>query len=181
MRGWLREQQASFERQSTAHSTFALILFACYWHIVIALRARNPEQGRLERKEKLLGRVLAKLDESVVIVEGKKDVWALRNIGVKGKLMEASGRVKGICPRLGVAACEAGLNADEVVVLTDADGAGEELAAMLVGELDANGVKPNLQVRRDLRFVLGFRTVEEIPRKLEEFREKVRGKRIEKS
>jgi len=181
VRGWLREQEASFERQSTAHSTFALILFACYWHRVITLRARSPEHGRLERKEKLLSRVLAKLDESVVIVEGKKDVRALRNVGVKGKLVEASGKVNGICSRLEVAARNAGLHADEAVVLTDADRAGEELAAMLVGELEANGVKPDLQVRRDLRFVLGFHTVEEIPRKLEEFREKVREKRIEKS
>jgi 5S rRNA maturation endonuclease (ribonuclease M5) len=139
--------------------------------IGIDMRARSPEQGRLERKEKLLARVLAKLDESVVIVEGKKDVRALRSVGVKGRLVEASGRVKGIVCRLS--------DADEVIVLTDADEAGEELASMLVGELEANGVRPDMQVRRDLRFVLGFRTVEEIPRKLEEFREKLREKRIE--
>ena len=142
------------------------------------MRARSPEQGRLERKEKLLARVLAKLDETVVIVEGKKDVRALRSIGVKGALVEASGRVKGICPRLEEAAREVGLPGDEAAVLTDADEAGEELAARLVGELEANDMRPDMQVRRDLKFVLGFRTVEEIPRKLEEFREKLRLKLV---
>ena len=101
------------------------------------MRARSPEQGRLERKERLLARVLAKLDESVVIVEGKKDVRTLRSIGVKGMPVEASGRVRGICSRIEAAARGAGLQADEAVVLTDTDAAGEELSAMLVGELEA--------------------------------------------
>ncbi|VVC03311.1 Uncharacterised protein [Candidatus Burarchaeum australiense] len=145
------------------------------------MRAKSPEQGRLERKEKLLARLLEKLDESVVIVEGKKDVRALRNIGVKGRLVEASGRVKGICSRLrgsggreGDAASGPGTDVESAVILTDNDEAGRELAEMLASELEGCGVKPDLQTRRDLRYVLGFMCVEEVPRKLEEFREKVR-------
>jgi len=129
------------------------------------MRARSPEQGRLERKAKLLERVLRKLDGEVVIVEGKRDAMALRRIGVKGRLLEASGRVEGICLRIG---------ADSAIVLTDNDEAGDELAGMLVGEMEGCGVTPDLQARRDLKYVLGFRTVEEIPRKLEEFRERQR-------
>jgi len=129
------------------------------------MHARSPEQGRLERKRKLLERVLRKLDKSVVIVEGKKDSRALRALGVKGRILEASGKVRGICSRF---------DAGSAVILTDVDEAGDELAEMLVGELEGCGVKPDLQPRRDLRYVLGFRTVEGIPRKLDEFREKVR-------
>jgi len=136
----------------------------------MSMRTRSPEQERLGRKRKLLERVLKKLDESVVIVEGKKDTRALRALGVKGKLVEASGKVRGICTRF---------DAESAVVLTDMDKAGKELADMLVGELEGCGVVPDLQPRRDLRYVLGLWTVEEMPRKLEEFREKLRLKTIE--
>ncbi|RLG19973.1 hypothetical protein DRN67_01180, partial [Candidatus Micrarchaeota archaeon] len=135
-----------------------------------SVRTRNPEQRKLERKRRLLERALRELDQSVVIVEGKKDLRALREIGVKGKVVLASGRMEGICSRV---------DAGRATILTDKDGAGDELAEMLVGELEGCGVEPDLQLRRNLKYVLGFRTVEEIPRKLEEFRKKLIGRKIE--
>jgi len=129
------------------------------------VRARTPEGGKLERKAKLLARVLAHLDDSVVIVEGKKDAEALREIGVKGKVLLASGRVKGICEKI---------SAEEAVVLTDNDEAGKELAEILRDELEACNIRADLQARRDLHYVLGLNTVEEIPGKMREFEEKLR-------
>lgn len=129
------------------------------------MRARTPAQGKLERKARLLARVLAKLDESVVIVEGKKDAEALRELGVKGTIVLASGRVKGICTKI---------NAEEAVVLTDNDKAGKELAGLVRDELEACNIRADLQARRDLHYVLGLNTVEEMPRKMKEFREKLR-------
>jgi len=130
------------------------------------LRARSPERGRLERKRKLLARLMKKLDEAVVIVEGKRDARALREVGVKGRILLASGRMKGICGRVN--------DVDEVMILTDNDEAGRELAELLRDELESCGIRPDVQVRRDLRYVLGIRTVEEMPRKLMEFERKLK-------
>ncbi|MFA6035700.1 MAG: toprim domain-containing protein [Candidatus Micrarchaeia archaeon] len=129
------------------------------------VRGHSPEQGKIAQKAKLLARVLKTLDSSVVIVEGKKDEAALQEIGVKGRILQASGRVRGICEKV---------KADEAVILTDNDLAGKELAELVRDELEACNIRVDLQVRRDLRHVLGARTVEEVPRKLKEFEEKLR-------
>jgi 5S rRNA maturation endonuclease (ribonuclease M5) len=129
------------------------------------VRGHSPEQGKIEQKAKLLARVLKKLDSSVVIVEGKKDEAALREIGARGRILQASGRVKGICEKV---------KADEAVILTDNDLAGKELAELVQGELEACGIRADLQARRDLRHVLGARTVEEVPAKMREFEKKLK-------
>jgi 5S rRNA maturation endonuclease (ribonuclease M5) len=130
------------------------------------MRAESPERAALERKAKLLARVLKSLDSSVVIVEGKKDARALRSVGVCGKIVEASGKVRGICSRIAPETA--------AIILTDNDEPGKELAGLVKDELEGCGISADLQVRRDLRFVLGHRTVEEMPRKMKEFEEKLR-------
>jgi 5S rRNA maturation endonuclease (ribonuclease M5) len=72
-----------------------------------------------------------------------------------------------------VAARVASHGASEAVVLTDFDRTGEELAQRVREALESHGVKPDLEVRRKLRYLFGVLFIEELDRKVEEFQEKL--------
>jgi len=159
------------------------------------LGGRTPLEGRLERRRKLLARTLDALNGAVIVVEGKHDTDALRRIGVKGRIVALNGRVKGVCEKVeearearekvgevgGVGGAGADAEkADSVVVLTDSDAAGEELAVRVAEELEGCNLKPEMQARRDLRYALGVKRIEEIEGKMMEFEEKLRKAKIAK-
>ncbi|MEW6328614.1 MAG: toprim domain-containing protein [Candidatus Micrarchaeota archaeon] len=137
------------------------------------MRKRSLLEQELKNKLKLLRRTLREIGESraVVLVEGKKDREALERIGVKNNIV-----LVGMGAR---AACEKIAGADEAVVLADFDERGEEIAREVEEALWACNIRPNLEHRRRLRYILGVRNFEEIGGKLEEFEKKCKENKIE--
>jgi 5S rRNA maturation endonuclease (ribonuclease M5) len=125
---------------------------------------------RLQRKQKLLNRVLMELEESgkPLLVEGKRDKAALQSIGVKNRVFLINMTPDELCKRVARLA-------DEAVVLTDFDDAGEKLGKRVEEALYSYNVLPDMEVRRKLRYLLGVYHFEEIDRKLEEFKKKIEG------
>jgi len=125
---------------------------------------------RLQRKQKFLKRTLRELRESgaVILVEGKRDREALKRIGVKNRIFLINMSPDRLCERVS-------RTADEAVILTDFDAAGERLCKRVEEALRSYSVLPNTEMRRKFRYLLGIYNFEEIDRKLEEFEKKVEG------
>jgi 5S rRNA maturation endonuclease (ribonuclease M5) len=120
-----------------------------------------PSEKKAQEKE--LKKLMKKLEDAVVLVEGKKDKRALEPYVGKGEiLLASSGRLLKSCER----ASE--LGAREVVVLTDRDTSGEELAKMAKNELERHGIRANLEMRKMLMAVLRLAYVENFEKKYEE-------------
>ena len=122
-----------------------------------------PSERKAQEKE--LKKLMEKLEDAVVLVEGKKDERALEPYVRGGEiLLASSGRLRKACER----ASE--LGAREAVVLTDRDKAGEELAKMAKEELERHGIHANLEVRKTLLAMLRLAYVENFEKKYEEKR-----------
>jgi 5S rRNA maturation endonuclease (ribonuclease M5) len=78
---------------------------------------------------------------AVVLVEGKRDMGALRQLGYKGPLVTASMLHTKECRSLTEAA-------KTVVILTDLDTEGRKLAARYVKAFSARGIETSLAQRR---------------------------------
>lgn len=90
-----------------------------------------------------------------VLVEGEKDERSLRKLGLTGAI-ERVNRGTSL-----LAVCEALARSHrEVIVLTDWDRKGGQLARLLREKLGASGGRANLQWRRDLASLAQVRTVE---------------------
>ena len=77
-----------------------------------------------------------------VVVEGDRDVRALRSLGLRGEVL-AVNRGSTV-----FATCEAiAARHREAIVLTDWDHRGGRLARLLRDGLEANGVRPNMNLR----------------------------------
>ncbi|MBI2079858.1 toprim domain-containing protein [Candidatus Micrarchaeota archaeon] len=122
--------------------------------------------GPLEKRKaaKLMKRMLDQLNESAVFVEGKKDHEALRNAGILN-VFEIAGKVRRAAEKN---------NAKEVVILTDLDESGDELALEAKEELERYGVKVDVDLRKKLGSLLNLRNFEEFDRKLKMFYEEVK-------
>ena len=123
---------------------------------------------------------MKKLENSVVLVEGKKDQYALepyvtvrRKAGSKtrhntcseaavggGKIVQISaGRLKTAGERL----AKEGIQS--VIILTDRDSAGEELAMRASDELRGYGITCDLETRKRLMAILRLSFVENFEKK----------------
>ncbi len=106
----------------------------------------NPKE--LERFEEFLTDFVRELnrasdEKGVILVEGKRDAIALRNIGYKGEIVNIAS-LKQMGPRglLG--------RANTVIILTDLDREGRRLAGRYVKLLMHDGIKPSLEYRKRL-------------------------------
>lgn len=115
-----------------------------------------------ERKEKELGRVLAELKESNLLVEGKKDKRALEEIGCSS-VFTLSRSVDDTCRSLS----NEGIK--EIVILTDMDRTGERLCKEAEELLIAYSIKPNTFLRKRLSALLNVRNFENVNEKLDKF------------
>jgi 5S rRNA maturation endonuclease (ribonuclease M5) len=122
----------------------------------------------LRKKDKMFRRLLDELSESraVIIVEGKKDAAALHCIGISNPVFILNQSPDVVAERVSK-------EADEAVVLTDFDRKGEELFLRVLSALESHGVKPNVDVRRRLRYLFGVRFIEELDKKVKEFEERL--------
>ncbi|MCX8202364.1 MAG: toprim domain-containing protein [Candidatus Micrarchaeota archaeon] len=113
----------------------------------------------VKQKLKTLKRVLEHLNTSrvIVLVEGKRDIHALRNSHFyEGEIIQISNRKPHELAQLL-------LGSDKtVVILTDYDEAGEQLLERFADELTANNIKVDITTRKTLRWILGMNTIEEI-------------------
>jgi len=109
-----------------------------------------------EKEEKIL-HVLERLSEesakgTPIIVEGKKDIKALRALAVEGKVISA--KTGGKC-FLDVVSEVEKMGAREVILLLDFDRRGRELTKNLKQHLEKTGIKLNLTFWSELSSLVG--------------------------
>ncbi len=103
---------------------------------------------KLERIEGLLSELSEYSGRgAVIIVEGKRDVFSLRRLGIEGNFELATNtslyNFAEIIAKIGT----------EVIVLTDWDRRGDLLAAKLLGYFKNFGLKPELQIRHKIKLI----------------------------
>jgi 5S rRNA maturation endonuclease (ribonuclease M5) len=101
-----------------------------------------------------------------VLIEGQKDERALRELGVNGNFIKVSG--SGL--KLFEIAEMAVQSASRVVILTDFDRKGNELAKRLSEDIQSLGSHPDLRLRR---MIMGMtrryiKDIESLPRHMEQ-------------
>jgi 5S rRNA maturation endonuclease (ribonuclease M5) len=120
---------------------------------------RNMKSIIIKQKIKSLKRVLEylKTERLIVLVEGKRDVYALKNSNFyNGEIIQISNKKP-----YELAQCLFGIN-KTVVILTDYDETGEQLLQKFADELSANNIKVDITTRKKLRWILGLNTIEEL-------------------
>jgi 5S rRNA maturation endonuclease (ribonuclease M5) len=81
-----------------------------------------------------------------ILIEGKKDEKALKNLGIDGNFIKVSG--SGL--KLFEIAEKAVKSSSKVIILTDFDKKGMELAKRLAGDIQSLGCYPNLEIRKKI-------------------------------
>ena len=127
----------------------------------------------MKEKYKKLLRLLAMLRGSVVLVEGKRDKKALEELGCR-RVITVSGRVRDVCESL---RGEEG----RVVIATDLDRSGNELARMAREELEGCSLGADSETRVLLARILKIRYFEDAKRGFDEFVEEAEKMNLEKT
>jgi len=108
-----------------------------------------------EKTEKIQETLNTASDESatgtLVVVEGKKDVEALRRVGVGGPILTAKTGGKSFAE---VLLQIEQVNANEVILMLDFDRRGREATARFTASLERTKVKPNCSFWRELSTLL---------------------------
>jgi 5S rRNA maturation endonuclease (ribonuclease M5) len=129
---------------------------------------RAVEQKRLARlteKERKLIETIQTLDSRypnlLVIVEGKRDVSVLRNLGLKAPIIKTQTRLSR--PRLvEKIQAEAGAKG-QILILTDFDKKGKEIYKFIERELELSGIKNLKRERRMIRkYMEHWTTIEQL-------------------
>ena len=115
-------------------------------------KERFSSDSERKHARKVLDRMMEKLGESLVLVEGAKDERAIGPYA--GTVIQAAGRPREACRK----ASETG--ALEAVVLTDLDRSGDELALELQSELGRYGIRADLEMRKALGGLLQVKQME---------------------
>jgi 5S rRNA maturation endonuclease (ribonuclease M5) len=123
---------------------------------------RAPVEVRFERLRKLIDRLSYESQKGgVIVVEGIRDRDSLRKIGITGPILCLQSSRKNT---LGFVEELQGVS--EVIVLTDFDREGTFLARRLARILNAERMRSNLILWRDLRRLTrsDIRSIEELPK-----------------
>lgn len=119
---------------------------------------KDPVEA-LERFEKLIESIESGSEEGAIVVEGRRDEKALRELGVEGNIRVINRGVSLL------QFCEE-LSREErhVVLLVDWDAKGDELAEKLRGGLAHGGLEVDLEIRKGLRSLAwgSIKAVEEL-------------------
>jgi 5S rRNA maturation endonuclease (ribonuclease M5) len=122
---------------------------------------------RLEQLEALLADLVEENEQVPVLVEGERDVAALRALGLEGEILrvKTSSTVWVVCEIVARAH-------RKVVVLVDWDRSGGTLARMLEDGLTANGARADMAFRRAIAIATRkeIMQVEDLPGYLESLR-----------
>lgn len=104
--------------------------------------------------EKVLRELIERSKEgATILVEGRRDVQALRYLGVEGKIIPVSN-----VPRANLIE---GIRGD-VIILTDWDEKGEILKRDLYNKLLSNGIVADVEIRRKIFSVVDVTEVEDL-------------------
>ena len=104
------------------------------------------------RKLEKIEELLSKLSEysgrgAIIIVEGKRDIFSLRRLGIEGNFELATNtslyNFTETIAKIG----------NDVIVLTDWDRRGDLLAVKLSGYFENFGLKPELQIRHKMKLI----------------------------
>ena len=121
--------------------------------------------GKLHENERELIQFIQSLDskyeELFIVVEGKRDVLVLRNLGVKAPIIKTQSRFSRInmADNIAVKAGEKG----QVLILTDFDKEGKEICKFIQKELEFKGIKILKRERRMIRKSMGpWRCIEDL-------------------
>ena len=120
-------------------------------------KVKKPLSTRLKEKHEKIVQILTELSEesargTPIVVEGKKDVEALRGFGVSGPVLTVKTGGKSFTQALHEIEQTGAL---EVVLLLDFDRRGKEGTAHLKENLERAKIKPNLTFWRTLSALLG--------------------------
>ena len=85
------------------------------------------------------------LNGTVILVEGRRDREALDALGIRGEIMMTSQK------QLFTLCEELARSGSDVIVLSDWDERGEEVAGLVQTYLEADGLRPDLQIRGKVR------------------------------
>jgi len=109
-----------------------------------------------EKEEKILQVLECVAEESAkgtpIIVEGKNDVEALRNLAVKGKIISAKTGGKSL---LDVISEVEKTSTNEIILLFDFDRRGKEWTKRIRQQLERARIKPNTRFWRELLTLVG--------------------------
>ncbi|MFW9788302.1 MAG: toprim domain-containing protein [Candidatus Thorarchaeota archaeon] len=129
---------------------------------------RSVEQrrvGRLSENEKKLIETIQTLDSKypnlLVVVEGKRDVSVLRNLGLKATIIRTQTRLsrQQVIEKIQAQAGPKG----QVLVLTDFDKKGKEIYKFIEKELELSGIKNLKRERRMIRkYMEHWTTIEQL-------------------
>lgn len=136
----------------------------------------------LERKAEKLTELMKKLAEESskglpIVVEGQKDVSALRQLNIGGKIVSSKTSGKSF---LDILAEIENLKVREVILLLDFDRRGVEWTHRLKQHLEKTRIKPNLTFWNELYGLVGrdLKDIEGLPAYLETLAKKTRNKSI---
>jgi len=133
--------------------------------------------ARLKEKEEKLLQILERLAEESakgipIIVEGKKDIEALRTLSVKGKIISAKTGGKHL---IDVISELESASTSEVILLLDFDWRGKELTKKLQRHLERTGIKINIAFWFEFSAVVGneVKDIEGLPSYMETLKSKI--------
>ena len=110
-------------------------------------------EKRLEKILQLLDRLATESTKGIpIIVEGKNDVNALQELGVKGDIISAKSSGKSFLDVLGEVERK---GKREVILLMDFDRRGKEWTSRLAQRLEKTRINPNLLFWRELLGLVG--------------------------
>jgi len=123
---------------------------------------------RLAEVEKIIGEMAARAaDGAIILVEGRRDRDSLRMLGIEGRIVQTSHET------LFVLAEKVATERCDVIVLSDWDERGDEVAKKTEIYMRSNGVAPDCALRKKLKELLkkDIKDVESLNGYIERLRE----------
>ena len=110
-----------------------------------------------------------------ILVEGPSDIRALEELGIRGNLIALKTNKKRLVDMIEHIECPPG---GHIIILTDFDRTGRELAFLLVKELESMGLRADLTYWRWLRALVGSfaKDIEGLPSLVETLMRKARSR-----
>jgi 5S rRNA maturation endonuclease (ribonuclease M5) len=101
-----------------------------------------------------------------VLIEGKKDEEALKKLGINGNFIKVSGSPFKLFEITELATS----SSSQVIILTDFDKKGAELAKRLSEDIQSLGSHPNLEIRRKIMGITRryIKDIESLPKHIEQ-------------
>jgi len=125
----------------------------------------NVKSSRLEHQveeiENLLGKLKEQVDKGIpLLVEGKRDAEALYRLEISGRVIELKSSEKSVFNRL-----EHDVKDREVIILTDFDRRGSDLAKSIQTHFQGQGKRVNMLFWKRMRRIVGrnVKDVEGLP------------------